>query len=233
MKATNWEFNHRALVFGLIFGVAFQLYFLDHQNATFAAANNLAGNLGMNGASVARALFACAALLVAVAALLRTWASAYLRAEVVYASDIKTASLVADGPYRRVRNPLYFANLLMAIGIGAMTSRIGFFVLTVGMVAFCYRLIMLEEAKLRAAQGEKYDEYHKAVPRFWPALVPRVPSGQGQANWIQGLKAESWYWGFAAALAAFVITLRVRLFFLILGLSLAAFWLLGQRRSHN
>lgn len=233
MKATNWEFNHRALVFGLIFAVAFQLYFLDHQNATVAVAGKLAGSLGMNGNFVARALLACAALLVAIAALIRTWASAYLRAEVVYASDIKTASLVADGPYRHVRNPLYFANLLMAIGIGAMTSRIGFFVLTVGMVAFCYRLIMREEAELQAAQGEKYDEYREAVPRFWPALVPRVPSGQGLANWVHGLKAESWNWGFAAALVAFVITLRVSLFFLILGLSLAGFWLLGQERRSN
>src|SRR5262250_2812371 len=67
MKATDWEFKHRARVFGLILGAA----------------------------------------LLGVAAMLRTWASAYLHAEVVYASEVKTEALVADGPYRRVRNPLY------------------------------------------------------------------------------------------------------------------------------
>jgi hypothetical protein len=39
MKATNWEFANRALVFGLIFAFAFPLYSLDHQNSTAALAN--------------------------------------------------------------------------------------------------------------------------------------------------------------------------------------------------
>ena len=70
------------------------------------------------------------------AALIRTWASAYLHAGVVYAPEVKTESLVADGPYRRVRNPFYFANVLIAIGMGAMMSRIGFFVAVVAMLVF-------------------------------------------------------------------------------------------------
>ncbi|HEX2715284.1 MAG TPA: isoprenylcysteine carboxylmethyltransferase family protein, partial [Candidatus Acidoferrales bacterium] len=76
---------------------------------------------------LARLLFAFAAFLLVVAALIRTWASSYLHAGVVYAAEVKTESLVADGPYRRVRNPLYFANVLMAIGMGALMSRAGFF----------------------------------------------------------------------------------------------------------
>ena len=99
----------------------------DRQNATAALANLLAARLGINADLLARVLFAFAAVLLIAAALIRTWASAYLRSDVVYAADIQTRSLVADGPYRHVRNPLYFANLLMAIGMGAMASRIGFF----------------------------------------------------------------------------------------------------------
>lgn len=236
MKATNWEFKNRALVFGLIFALAFQFYFLDHQNATAALADRLTVRLGINGDLIARVLFALAAILLITAALIRTWASAYLRAEVVYATDIKTASLVADGPYRRVRNPLYFGNLLMAIGMGAMTSGIGFLVLVLAMLAFCYRLILREEAELRAAQGERYEQYRKVVPRFWPSLRAHVPSAGGQASWASGFKAESWYWGFALALVAFAITLKVSLFFWILGASLACFWLftlLGQKEEQS
>jgi protein-S-isoprenylcysteine O-methyltransferase Ste14 len=225
MKATNWEFNNRAMVFGLIFGLGFLLYFVDHQNATAAVADRLAARLGLNADSVARVLFAFAALLLIAAASIRTWASAYLRAGVVYAADIKTAALVADGPYRQVRNPLYFANFLMALGVGAMASRSGFVVLTVAMVVFCYRLILREEAELRAVQGEPYEQYRKAVPRFWPALSPHIPSSTAPAKWGNGFRAEVWCWGYALAVVVFAITLKQVPFFIILGLSFGSFWL--------
>src|SRR5271163_3557278 len=105
MKATSWEFRNRAMVFGLIFGLTFPLYVLDNQNSTVALANWLGATLHMDADHVARLLFAFAAVLLVVAALIRTWASSYLHASVVYAADVKSESLVADGPYRRVRNP--------------------------------------------------------------------------------------------------------------------------------
>jgi protein-S-isoprenylcysteine O-methyltransferase Ste14 len=231
MKATNWEFKNRAVMFGLIIALGFLFYFVDPQNASAALANRLAPRLGINADALARILFALAAVVLIKAALLRTWASAYLHSDVVYAADIQTRALVADGPYRHVRNPLYLANLLMAIGMGAMASRVGFFVLLVAMLLFCYRLILREEAELRAVQGASYDEYQKAVPRLWPALRPRVPAGQGRANWAAGFKAESWYWGFAAALVVFAITLKTNLFFIIVGLSLASFWFLSSKKE--
>jgi len=225
MHATDWEFRNRALVFGLILAFSFQFYFLDHNNAAEALAKPLAITLGTNSDLIVRLLLALGALLVAVAALLRTWASAYLRAEVVYAADVKSASLVADGPYRHVRNPLYLANVLMAVGMGALASRIGFFVLAVLMGLFCYRLILREEAQLAAAQGGHYEQYCRAVPRLWPSLWARVPSAGGRPNWAGGLKAEFWYWGMALAIVVFAITLKALAFFLILGVSLASFWL--------
>ena len=236
MKATNWEFTNRALVFGLIFASAFPLYSLDHQNSTAALANWLAARLQMNGDLVAHLLFASAAFLLVLAALIRTWASSYLRAGVVYAAEVKTESLVADGPYRHVRNPLYFANVLMAIGMGAMMSRTGFLVAVVAMLVFCYRLILHEEAELQASQGEQYEGYCKAVPRLWPSLRPRIASAGRQAQWTEGFTAESWYWGFAAALVAFAITLKLKLFFAILGASLVMFWVSSvilQKKSNS
>ena len=234
VKATNWEFTNRALVFGMIFGFAFPLYFFDHQNSTAALANWLGAKLQVDGDLVARVLFAFAAFLLIVAALIRTWASSYLSAGVVYAAEVKTESLVADGPYRQVRNPLYFANVLMAVAIGAMMSRTGFFLAVVAMLVFCYRLILREEAELQASQGEQYDGYSKAVPRLWPSLRPRIMSTSRQAKWSEGFKAESWYWGFATALVSFAITLKVTLFFGILAASLVLFWVYSvvlQKRS--
>jgi protein-S-isoprenylcysteine O-methyltransferase Ste14 len=236
MKATNWEFKNRALVFGLIFGFTFPLYFFDHQNSTAALANWLGSRLQMDADLVVRLLFAFAAVLLIVAALTRTWASAYLHAGVVYAPEVKTESLVADGPYRQIRNPLYFANILMAIAIGAMMSRTGFFLAVVAMLVFCYRLILREEAELQADQGEQYESYRKAVPRLWPSLRPLIASAGRQASWIEGFKAESWYWGFAAALVTFAITLKLTLFYAILAASLVLFWVSSvvlQKKSNT
>jgi protein-S-isoprenylcysteine O-methyltransferase Ste14 len=224
MKATNWEFTNRALVFGLIFGFTFPLYAVDHENSTAVLANWLGARFQMDADRLAHFLFAGAAFLLVVAALIRTWASAYLQAEIVYAADLKSQVLVADGPYRHVRNPLYAANVLMAVGMGSMMSRTGFLVVVVAMLVFCYRLINREEAELQASQGEQYERYRRAVPRLLPSLWPRVASSGRKANWGAGFKAESWYWGFAVALMAFAITLKIQLFFVILTASIGLLW---------
>jgi protein-S-isoprenylcysteine O-methyltransferase Ste14 len=229
MRATDWEFKNRAAIFGCIFGFSFFLFSVDHVNATSWLATKLAPGTGTDEVLVERTLFSIAALLVVGAALVRTWGSGYLRSEVVYASEIKTATLVADGPYRYVRNPLYFGNVLMGIGMGAMASRTGFIVLQVLILVFCYRLIFREEAELRAAQGEQYDAFKKAVPRLCPALTPRTPSAGGKANWAAGLRAEGWVWGFALAVALFAITLQQKVFLIVLAVSLAVFFAVAFR----
>ena len=198
----------------------------------------LSPRLAKDSEIILRLLFALAAVLLIVAALVRTWASSYLRSEVVYAAEVKTASLVADGPYRYVRNPLYFANVLMAVGMGAMMSRSGFVLAVVAMIVFSYRLIAREESDLLASQGEQYERYRKAVPRLWPAFRARVVASDAQPRWVEGFKAEGWYWGFALSVIAFAITLNIKIFFVVLGASVVLFWvsayLLGEKsKSQN
>jgi protein-S-isoprenylcysteine O-methyltransferase Ste14 len=221
VKATQWEFTNRAVIFGLIFAFSFPLYLVDHQNAAAVAANWLGPRLGVDSEFVARLLLAGGALVLAIAALIRTWASAYLQSEVVYAAEVKAESVVADGPYRHVRNPLYFANVLMAFGMGPMMSRTGFVVAVAAMLVFNYRLIYREEAELHSSQGEFYDLYTRSVRRLFPSLRPRVPFAGRQARWQDGFRAELWCWGFAVAVAGFAITLKLIVFFVILGASIA------------
>jgi protein-S-isoprenylcysteine O-methyltransferase Ste14 len=216
MPATDWEFKNRAMLFGIIFGVSFFLSSIDHVNSASWLAGRLGAAFGTSEDLIARIVFAIAALLLIAAATVRSWASAYLKSEVVYASEIKTADLVADGPYRHVRNPLYFGNVLMALGLGAMASRTGFVVLQGLMLAFCYRLVFREEAELRAAQGEPYDAFKKAVPRLCPALTPRTAAAGGKANWAAGFRAEGWVWCFALAVTLFAITLKMKVFLIVL-----------------
>jgi protein-S-isoprenylcysteine O-methyltransferase Ste14 len=224
MQASRWEFENRALVFGLIFAVAFPLYAIDQQNSAAALSNWLGTRFGAAPDLVAHLVLAVAALLVAAAAVLRTWASSYLLADVVYATELKTDSLVADGPYRHVRNPLYFANVLMAVGMGALMSRLGFVVAVLGMMAFCYRLILREEAFFESGQRERYEPYRRAVPRLLPAPRPQIGSGGRRPSWSKGFKAEAWYWGLALALVGFAATLSLKIFAVVLAASLGLLW---------
>ncbi|MBV9269415.1 MAG: isoprenylcysteine carboxylmethyltransferase family protein [Acidobacteriaceae bacterium] len=214
MRATTWEFKNRAFLIGIVFFVGFGLYFVDHENATAVLSNTLERPLGVGADVIARVLYSVATALLALAALIRTWASAYLHSTVVYASELKTDTLVAGGPYRFVRNPLYFANVLLAIGMGTMMSRSGFIVGVLAMLIFCYRLIFREEAELAQAQSSGYLAYSRAVPRLWPSFIARVSDSGQRADWKAGFIAESWYWGFAVALALFTITLRIKWFFI-------------------
>jgi protein-S-isoprenylcysteine O-methyltransferase Ste14 len=224
MKATNWEFKNRALIFGLIIGAAFSLYALDTQNATALMAHWLGTKASLDEGRLAHLLLAFAACVLMAAALIRTWASSYLHASVVYASEVKTETLLADGPYRRVRNPLYFANVLMAVGLGGLMSRSGWLLVVAAMLGFCYRLILREESELQASHGERYDRYAKVVPRLWPSLRPRVAATGRRAQWGAGFQAECWYWGIAVAVASFATTLNFTLMLGILAASIALFW---------
>src|SRR6201987_3972866 len=118
----------------------------------------------------ARAAIAIGALLVFLSAALRTWGAAYLQTSVVHDTAQHSEALVADGPFRYVRNPLYLANLPMAAGIGVLASRAGFIFLVLANWIFVYRLIVREEKALQQSQGESYRAYCETVLRFWPSL---------------------------------------------------------------
>lgn len=147
----------------------------------------------------ARIVIVAGALLVFLGAELRTWAAAYLRTAVVHDTAQHSEALVADGPFRYTRNPLYLANLPVAAGIGVLASRSGFIFLVLANWIFVYRLIFREEESLLKTQGESYRAYCQAVPRFWPALKPRVPSGNLRPEWGQAFGGESFVWLFGVA----------------------------------
>lgn len=215
MRASDFEFRHRFWVIVLIFFTAFGCYSWEPVNVV----EWLLKVLGISGAMVgvfpatptAHVIFAIGAFLVLVTAVVRTWGTAHLNDEVVRDGVVRADHLVADGPYRYVRNPLYLGNLLMAAGIGLVASPIGWLVLMAGMLLAVFRLIGREEAFLLEKQGGSYPAYLERVPRLWPSLRPRLPAGGTEPCWGQAWVAEMWMWFLFAGSAAFAITLKGRL----------------------
>lgn len=218
LMAGDFEFRQRFWIIGTIYSMSFLLYFIDHQNSGHVLAELLARFRGAtNSLPDHRLVFGAAALIAAVASAIRTWGTAYLQPEVMLSTRVQTSRLVADGPYRFVRNPLYLGNILIAMGMGLMASRLGFVVLVLGNAIFLYRLILREEAGLVAAQGESYRAYCAAVPRLVPAFFPRVPPAGQVPSYAAGFLGELFFWVFAASLLVFAVTLNSKLFFLVLG----------------
>jgi len=226
MRATEFEFRNRWWVIFGIFFAAFFSYFIDPANCGAAIADWLAKPLGTAaGDNSYRLVFAIGGLLVAAAALLRTWGTSYLQADVMRDRRVHTDRLLADGPYRYVRNPLYLGNILMAIGIGFMASRTGFVILSVGMTVFVIRLLLREESELSRDQGEPYRRYSAAVPRLVPALAPRVPPAGNKPQWAQALRAELMYWLMAVAMFVFAATLNIKFFWAVFAVAMASAFL--------
>ena len=138
----------------------------------------------------------------AIGELLRIWAVGY--SGVTTRADIVTApALVTAGPYGIIRNPLYFANGIIALGFWcAMAGGVSkveaalTFVVVAGLVIGVYAVIIpLEEAYLAGHFGAAYQQYAQAVPRI-------APSGGGLATF-----QRSGTWRGDVILRAEIITL--------------------------
>lgn len=232
--ASEWEFRARFwFIFG-IFALGFQVYWVDHVNVCAALALLFYRNRVVAPGQIDHliaVLFWVGTGITALAALIRTWAGAYLRTAVVHDAALHGERLVADGPYRHVRNPLYLGNMLLVVGVGFLASRTGFVVLVLGMLIIVYRLILREEMTLLASQGESYRRYRDAVPRLWPSLAPRVRASGAKPDWLDGFCGELFMWSAAAAMAVFTPTLKIQFFWATFGAGLAIYFLQAWMRE--
>ncbi len=138
--------------FGLLFlGVSIVLGLLSHP---WIARTGAAHVLMM---SAAWALFIAGGLM-------RFWATLYIGGR-------KSKKVIRQGPYARVRHPLYVGSFLLAIScalfLESMTILAGAL-----LAAAAYGLwsIPMEERKLLRQFGEDYRLYSRSTPRFLPKL---------------------------------------------------------------
>lgn len=100
--------------------------------------------------------------LILVCILGRTWCTLYI-------GGSKKRTLVTDGPYSVVRNPLYFFTAIGAAGVGAQSGSIALTgLLAAATAAVFFWVVRQEEIFLGATFPIDYAAYKALVPRFFP-----------------------------------------------------------------
>jgi protein-S-isoprenylcysteine O-methyltransferase Ste14 len=103
-------------------------------------------------------------LLITLGALGRIWTYMYI-------AGYKITTLVQEGPYSTVRNPLFFFSFLATIGIALATENVIFMVLIILLFLIYYPFVILhEEEELINIHKENFFKYAQNTPRFIPRL---------------------------------------------------------------
>ena len=103
----------------------------------------------------------------------RSWACGHLK---------KEKELATSGPYRYTRNPLYFGNFI--IGIGIVVTSNTWWALAIFLVYFFifYPVLILEEKnRMEKLFPQEYREYSRRVPLAFPGLRPPMPPADQKA----------------------------------------------------
>jgi len=134
-------------------------------------------------------------------AALRTWGSAYLGVDVMRDESLRSDAVVAEGPYRRMRNPLYVGLWLHTLALALLMPVSGAVFAVVAVVLFQLRLMLAEEAFLTQKLGAAYVAYCQQVPRIVPALRPKAGDAGLRPRWGHAVLAEIYLWGVAGCFA--------------------------------
>jgi S-adenosylmethionine-diacylglycerol 3-amino-3-carboxypropyl transferase len=107
------------------------------------------------------------AFFVSLASLIRMWAGSILTSKTVMAFKIQDGKMMLSGPFRVVRNPIYFADLIAFTSLSLCLKPIGLLIpVLIGIHYF--QLIKYEEDTLINKYGKTFEEYLNSVP----AIVP-------------------------------------------------------------
>jgi len=206
MKATPFEFRFRFFILAAIYLLGFTApwnYWLHLDTIRtwqlLAAWPARSGWLSFSTATIVVLLLGIVWALKG--AFLRTWGTAYLSPSVVQDPALHGEGIIAAGPFRYVRNPLYLGNLFHTLALALLMPPSGAIFCIVAVFLFHLRLIASEESFLTAKLGEPYLAYCAKVPRLVPAITPRVPASTLQPKWPIAFLGEIYMWGVVATFA--------------------------------
>ncbi|NUQ29639.1 MAG: isoprenylcysteine carboxylmethyltransferase family protein [Acidobacteriaceae bacterium] len=205
LRATALEYRLRYLIHAVIFIVGFTAPWnkgwmnVGRQSMWVELSGGLMKGAGLGFATATETVLVLAALLACAGAWLRIWGTAYIGAGVVEDSGMHGERVIADGPYRYTRNPLYLGSILHTLGVAVLMQPLAALLAVVLVTVFQFRLILREEAFLEEQRRAAYVSYRATVPRLFPSLQPRVPAGGVQPAWGQAILGEIYFLGVAAS----------------------------------
>jgi protein-S-isoprenylcysteine O-methyltransferase Ste14 len=136
------------------------------------------------------AVIIVAAVMALAGVVFRVWGTAYLGPGTVSNMNMRAGRVMADGPYRFVRNPLYIGLWCMVAAMTFLMPVTGAAVSIALITIFLIRLTLGEEAFLKKQLGDSYAAYLHAVPRFIPRLRGAPAPAGTQARWLRAVLAE-------------------------------------------
>lgn len=212
MKATQFEFRFRVWILAALYCLGFTAPWIATR-ARFGTSGStswiaLSANLTrLHSLSLEQASLIVTWLAIVCAcagAAIRVWGTAYLGSSIVQSGAMHAGQggqVMAAGPYRRVRNPLYIGSVLFALSVAILMPPSGAVVFILLTVIFYFRLILGEEAFLANQLGPAYVDYRQLVPRLLPSLRPRIPAPPVHPQLLQSLLSELLPIGYALCLA--------------------------------
>ncbi len=200
MQASRVEFRLRMLIMVALIALGFWAPWIEPLGSSVSFARRITSlewlSLELSRAGIMPFTTATALVIVAGAstaalgAVLRVWGSAYLGYGTVHNSAMEGAAMMADGPYRYLRNPLYVGGWFMTVAMALIMPPTGALFAVTLMTVFFLRLILAEEAFLTATLGDPYRAYVGSVPRLLPRLHPSVAEAHQRPHWLTALLTE-------------------------------------------
>ena len=232
MRASAIEFRLRMLINAAIIILGFWAPWIEpwHIGRRISLLEWLALELSRIGigsfSSATNGLLVLAALIAAKAVLFRVWGTAFLGPGTVNSANMLAGKVVADGPYRYLRNPLYLGLWIMIIALAFLMPVTGAIFAVILSAVFALRLTLGEETFLTAKLGEPYRAYLRAVPRFIPRFRGAPPSAGTRPHWLRAMLAELTPIGVLVAIVVYARNydpaLTGRIVLIFLGASLVA-----------
>ncbi len=236
MRATAFEFRLRFVITALLVVLGFWSPWIQYWGigSRTTLEMGLAIELSRAGllsfAAAIHLVIILAALTALKGAVLRVWGTAYLGSRTVSHGAMQAGRVLNDGPYRLVRNPLYWGLWCMFLAMSFLMPVSGALVAMVLLSVFLFRLVLGEEAFLTSQLGDEYREYRRQVPRLFPRLFPHQKSilpaltaqGDTKPQWLRAMVFEinpigiflvisvlSWRYDFWLMVRAIVVCLGI------------------------
>ena len=201
MGATKIEFRLRVAIIAVVLTLGFwspwiELWGIGHRAPLMARLAFEMTRLGLFRFAVSvPVVIVLAAIIAAISVVLRVWGTAWLGTNKVLHGQMKAGAVMADGPYRYVRNPLYIGSWCMFAAMAFVMPATGAAFAMILLTAFLWRLILGEEAFLAGQLGQPYQDYLRAVPRLIPRLRIKLwpngiqPTGR-KPHWLRAILSE-------------------------------------------